>query len=936
MRIPEATYRLQFNPSFGFKEARKIIEYLSELGISSIYASPIFKPRKGSLHGYDIADPNKLNPELGSIEDFEELIKESKNYAMDWLQDIVPNHMTYCGENEMLMDILENGKASSYFKFFDIEWNHPYESMKGRLLAPFLGRLYGESLEDGEIQLKYDENGFTVNYYDLKFPIKIESYLNIITYRLNTLEKRLGEDHTDFIKLLGIFYSLKNLPAPREDVIERRNQIRFIKRMLWELYTGNREVKGFIDENIKIFNGEKGNPESFSLIDSLHSEQNFRLSFWKVASEEVNYRRFFSINDLISQKVEDEDVFNHIHSLIFKLVEEGKFTGLRIDHIDGLNDPTIYLRRLKDKTGDTYIVVEKILDFKEELPSFWLVQGTTGYEFLNYVNEIFCDMKNEKEFNEIYLGFTGLTISYEDLVAEKKRLIMGKHMAGDIDNLAHMMKGISGRHRHGSDITLYGLRRALVEVMALFPVYRTYINQDVFSERDESYIKEAVKRAMHTNPGLLNELDFIEQFLLVKFGEYLSEDAKRECIDLIMRFQQHTGPLMAKGFEDTTLYVYNRLLSLNDVGGNPNKFGISIKELHDFNKKRTNLWPYTMNTTSTHDTKRGEDVRARINVLSEIPEEWEANIKRWTKLNEKKKKVINGKNIPDKNDEYFLYQTLIGAFPFYEEEYSTFVERIKNYIIKAVREAKVHTAWIKPDMDYEEAFISFIDEILKKTDKNRFLKEIAPLQKRVGYYGIFNSLSQTLLKITSPGVPDFYQGTELWDLNLVDPDNRRPVDFEKRKEFLREIKEKEKKDILNLISELISTKEDGRIKLFLIYRVLKAKSERKELFEKGDYISIEVGGKYKGHVIAFARRKERSWAITIVSRLLTYLMKEDECPIGERIWKDTCIFIPESAPSFWKDVFTDRVIKGEKTLMVGEVLKHFPVTLLLGEEKENK
>jgi (1->4)-alpha-D-glucan 1-alpha-D-glucosylmutase len=388
---------------------------------------------------------------------------------------------------------------------------------------------------------------------------------------------------------------------------------------------------------------------------------------------------------------------------------------------------------------------------------------------------------------------------------------------------------------------------------------------------------------------------------------------------------------MAKGFEDTTLYVYNRLLSLNDVGGNPNKFGISIEELHDFNKKRVNLWPYSMNATSTHDTKRGEDVRARINVLSEIPEEWEESIKRWARLNETKRKIINGKDIPDKNDEYFLYQTLIGALPFYEEDYPGFMDRIKSYIIKAIREAKVHTAWIKPDTDYEEALISFIDEILKPSEGNQFLKEFLPFQKRIACYGIFNSLSQALLKITSPGVPDFYQGTELWDLNLVDPDNRRPVDFEKRKGFLREIKEKEKRDILSLISELISTKEDGRIKLFLIYKALKVRAKRKELFEKGDYISIEVGGKYKNHVLAFARRKEKAWAITIAPRFLTYLIGENEYPVGKRIWKDTYITLPECPPLLWRNGFTDQVIECERTLLVGETLEYFPVALLLSD-----
>lgn len=933
-RIPNATYRLQFNPSFGFKEAREIVEYLSELGISDIYASPIFKARKGSLHGYDVVDPNKLNPELGTVEDFEELIKELRNRRIGWIQDIVPNHMSYSGENEILMDVLENGKDSLYLKFFDIEWNHPHEGIRGRLLAPFLGRLYGESLEDGEIQLRYDENGFAVNYYDLKFPIKLESYLSIFTHRLNTLKKRLGEDHPDFIKLLGIFYSIKNLPTSRENITERYNQIKFTKRMLWELYTKNHEIKRLIDENIKIFNGEKGNPESFNLLDSCLSEQNFRLSFWKVATEEINYRRFFNINELISLRIEDEAVFNHTYSLIFKLIEEGKFTGLRIDHIDGLYDPTNYLKKLREKLGEVYIVVEKILDLEEELPHFWPVHGTTGYEFMNYLNGIFCNKRNEKAFDKMYSSFTGSTIPYEDLVAEKKRLIIGKHMAGDIDNLAHLMKKISSRYRHGSDITLYALKRALVEVMALFPVYRTYVSEDIFSEADQSYIKEAVRKAIHTTPGLLNELDFIEQFLLVKFGDYLSEEEKNQCIYFIMRFQQFTGPLMAKGFEDTTLYVYNRLISLNEVGGNPNKFGISLEEFHHFNKKGVELWPHSLNATSTHDTKRGEDIRARINVLSEIPKEWEANIKRWNKLNEKKKKVINGNSVPDKNDECFLYQTLIGAFPFYEEEYDNFVIRIKDYMIKAVREAKVHTTWLKPDTNYEEVFISFIDEILKPLGKNKFLKELLPFRKKVAFYGIFNSLSQLLIKITSPGVPDFYQGTELWDLNLVDPDNRCPVDFEKRKRLLRDIKKKEEEDILNLINELISTKEDGRLELFLIYKALTARSERKELFEKGDYIAIEVNGKYKEHVVAFGRNLENAWAITLAPRLLTSLIKEGEYPLGQQVWSDTYIVLPESFPSLWNDAITAHMLEGEKALTIGEILKHFPVALLLTDEEK--
>ncbi len=933
MRIPSATYRIQFNPPFGFKNAKRIIPYLTELGISDVYASPIFKARKGSTHGYDVVDPNQLNPELGGMEDFEGLTEELKNYGMGWIQDIIPNHMAYDYENQMLMDVLENGESSEYFHFFDIEWNHPYESIRGRLLAPFLGRFYGESLEDGEIQLKYDDTGLTINYYNLRFPLKIESYVNVFTHKLSTLKKKLGDDHPDFTKLLGILYVLKTLPS-REEINERYDQTRFVKRMLWELYTKNQEIKRFVDENIETFNGEKGNPESFNLLDNLLSEQLFRLSFWKVATEEINYRRFFNINELISLRIEDEDVFNHTHSLIFKLVEEEKISGLRVDHIDGLYDPTDYLKKLREKAGEIYIVVEKILDPEEELPSYWPVQGTTGYDFLNYVNSIFCERKNERKFDKIYSGFTGFKASYGDLVCEKKRLIIGKHMAGDVDNLAHLMKGISSRYRHGGDITLYGLKRAIVEVMTLFPVYRPYISAEVFSETDRSYVKEAVKKAAQSNPGLLYELNFIERFLLLKSRDYLAEEEKKQWVHFVMKFQQFTGPLMAKGFEDTILYIYNRLLSLNEVGGNPSKFGISLEKFHSLNKKRVSSWPHSLTTTSTHDTKRGEDIRARINVLSEIPQEWDSNIKRWGKINRRKKRAVNGRNVPDRNDEYFFYQTLIGAFPFDATEYPTFIERLKNYIIKAVREAKVHTAWLKPDEDYEDAYISFVEEILQPSEENQFLKEFVPFQKKVAYYGIFNSLSQTLIKITSPGVPEFYQGTELWDLNLVDPDNRRPVDFEKRRSFLRDISSKIETDVLSLITKLFSSKEDGRLKLFMIYRALQAKNENSEVFQNGVYIPIEVRGTFKDHIVAFARNYGNTWVVTIAPRLLTTLIKEGELPLGQHVWDNTHIILPEGAPFLWKDAIATQLIEGGKILPMSEVLKHFPVALLMSKEEK--
>ncbi len=935
MRIPLACYRIQFNPGFGFQEAKNIVPYLDELGISDLYASPIFKARRGSLHGYDVVDPNTLNPELGQKSHFEQLIKALNGHEMGWLQDIIPNHMAFDHENQMLVDVLENGLSSRYFQFFDIEWNHPYESIKNRVLAPFLGRFYGESLEEGEIKLRYTKNGFSLVYYNKIFPLRLESYVNLLTYRLPILKKKLGVDHPDYIKLLGVLYILKTLPTG-QDAGERYDQIKFIKTTLWELYHQNDDMKRFVKENIKIFNGKRGNPESFNLLNELLSEQCFRLSFWKVATEEINYRRFFNINELLSLRIEDEEVFNHTHSLIFRLIEEGKITGLRIDHIDGLFDPTSYLARIREKAGELYIVVEKILGLHEDLPSRWPVQGTTGYDFLNYVNGLFCRRDHERQWKGIYTDFTGRNAPYEELVCEKKRLILGKHMAGDVDNLAHLMKAISSKDRHGGDITIYGLKRALVEVMAQFPVYRTYIGQGVSRETDYAYIKTAIEKAKGSSPGLLNELRFIERFLLLDFGDYLSEEDKDQWIHFVMRFQQFTGPLMAKGFEDTTLYVYNRLLSLNEVGGNPDKFGISIEEFHRFIEKRTNIWPHSLNATSTHDTKRGEDVRARLNVLSEMPKEWERNIKTWSKINRKKKRKIYGRTVPDRNDEYFLYQTLVGAFPFHEgEELHPFRERMKEYIIKAVREAKVHTAWLKPDAEYENAFITFLEEILGPPEENPFLKEFLPFQRKVVHYGIFNSLSQALIKITSPGVPDFFQGTELWDLNLVDPDNRRPVDFQKRWTFLGEIRDKEDNgDILNLVTDLFRTREDGRIKLFLIYRALKARNEHPELFQKGAFIPLKAAGKFNENIIGFARSRGGKWAVTIVPRFLTTVIREGEYPLGKEVWDDTHIPLPDKIVHKWRNVITGQFLNSNNKFIIGEVLKHFPVALLMKEETQ--
>lgn len=927
MHIPKATYRIQFNYLFDFAAAKKVVRYLSELGISDIYAAPIFKARKSSMHGYDIVDPNQINPELGGCEGFETLIAELKSRNMHWLQDIVPNHMAYDSENRILMDVLEKGKCSRYFKFFDIDWNHPHESLNGRLLAPFLGRFYAESLEEGQIRLQYDEEGLSVCYYELKFPLNLKSYTVVFTYNIKSLEDELGANNPDLVKFLGFINFIGSMPAEKQND-EVDVHLKHAKKMLWDFYTQNEHIRKFMDTNVAFFNGKKGLPASFDSLDCLLHEQFFRLSFWKVAAEEINYRRFFNVNRLISLKVEDWEVFDYVHELTFRFIREGKFTGLRIDHVDGLYDPAAYLKRLKENAGDIYIVVEKILDFKEHLPRSWNVEGTTGYDFLNRLNGIFCRKEGEKEFTRLYYKVTGLHTSYEELVCDKKRMFIGRHMAGNIDNLAQEMKRVTFQDRYGKDITLYGLKRALVEIMAVFPVYRTYISQGVFRESDRKYFKEAFEKARKNSPRFEYEINFIEKFLLFDSGKIIDSDLKEKFSHFIMIFQQYTAPLMAKGFEDTVLYIYNKLISLNEVGGNPSRFSVSLKDFHSFCEYRR----HSLNATSTHDTKRGEDVRARINVLSEIPKEWKYHLINWIRINKPKKRFINKAYAPDANDEYFLYQTLIGTFPFSMLEFGTFNERIREYIRKAVREAKVHTAWIKPDIEYEEACMGFVDSILEQSEDNRFLREFVPFQKKVAFFGILNSLSQKLVAITSPGVPDFYQGTELWDFSLVDPDNRRPVDFKKRESFLTDIKERLRSGSETLIEELLRYKEDGRIKLFLIYKVLKARGQYTDVFEKGRYVPLKTEGKFKNCVIAYARQDGNCWAITFAGRFFTSLAKEGVLPLTESVWEDTSVILPKGGPVSWKNVITDEKIEGGGSLLVGKIFNSFPAALIIGNK----
>lgn len=929
MHIPISTYRLQFNKTFGFKDALNIVQYLYKLGVTDLYASPIMKAVKGSMHGYDVTEPSELNPELGEKKDFNELISTLKNYNMNWVQDFVPNHMAFSPENRMLVDLLENGPNSRYFDVFDIEWNHPFRTVNLRLLAPFLGKFYQYALAEGELVLKFDEEGFSINYYERRLPIKMESYSDILSYRISRLRNKLGRNNADFIKYQGVLYVLKSLPS-KEEMDERYSQIKFLKGLLWEMYSASPDIKEFLDENIKIYNGEKGNAESFNLLDKLLNDQYFRLSYWKVANEEINYRRFFNINELISLKMEHPQTFDRVHQFILKFVEDGDIKGLRIDHVDGLYDPTAYLKRLRDYAPNAYIVVEKILELEEELPSFWPIEGTTGYEFMNFLNGIFVQTKNQRVITSSYQRFTKEIRSFEEIVHEKKRLIIQARMAGDVERLSFIIEAISSRDRNGVDITMHGIKKALEEILTYFPIYRTYIDENHFSKRDKKYLDDIMAKVKEQNPSLTDEFNYIGNLLTLNFGEHFSKEQAADTYDFIKKFQQLTGPLMAKGFEDTALYVYNRFLSLNEVGGNPGKFGMNIKEFHNFNKARSAKWPHTMNGSSTHDTKLSEDVRARINAISEFAQEWDANIKSWNKINQIQKKKINGRYVPDNNEEYRIYQILLGSFPQDAAEHEEYLQRIKEYIVKSLREAKQHSTWIKPNAEYESAAQLFAETILKNPADDKFLTSFMQFKNKIAFYGMFNSLSQVLLKAASPGLPDFYQGTDLWSFSLVDPDNRRPVDYGKRNKFLDEIVNIKSEETGGFIEKMFDNLESGQIKLFLTYKCLQARKQHPDLFQHGNYIPLHAGGALSENIAAFARAHENKTAVVVAPRFYSALIKPGNRNIDPEIFKDTYLELPEGFN--YMNVITSEAVNAKREVPLSLILAKFPGALLIGEK----
>jgi (1->4)-alpha-D-glucan 1-alpha-D-glucosylmutase len=952
--IPTATYRLQLNKTFSFRDAADIVPYLSALGISHVYVSPYLRARPGSMHGYDIIDHNTLNPEIGTPEDYEHFVGELHAHGMGQILDIVPNHMGVMGsDNAWWLDVLENGEASDYAEFFDIDWEPIKDELQGKVLVPVLGDQYGNVLESGELKLVFDrEHGeLSIFYHRHRFPIDPGEYPRVLTFQLDRLQEKIAASHADFLELQSIATAFSHLPGRSsltpEQRAERNREKEVQKRRLAALVDRSQEMREFLNATVELFNGTPNVPRSFDALHDLIKAQAYRLAQWRVAADDINYRRFFDINDLAALRMENEVVFDNTHRFVLELVGQGKIDGLRIDHPDGLYDPAKYFHRLRDRLSlemkaegrDFYVIAEKILSDNEQLRNDWPLQGTTGYEFANLVNGLFVDSSAAYKMQRTYESFCGRRAEYKDLVYTCKHLILDVVLASELNVLANLLSRIALANRYTCDFTLNSLRLALAEIIANFPVYRTYVSGRSVADADRAYVEQAVAAAARRSSAAdLSVFEFIHRALLVDVPGSEADNYKRAIVRFAMKFQQVTSAAMAKGVEDTAFYRYNRLVSLNEVGGDPEKFGTSVEEFHRANQERLAVWPHSMLSSSTHDSKLSEDVRARINVLSEMPIAWRLAVRRWRGWNRDKKRLIDGAPAPTRHDEYLLYQILVGVWPseaLDDAAWSNFAQRLEQYMCKAAREAKDRTSWAKKNLEYDEALLAFTRALLRRTANNRFLSDLTQFQRRIACAGMFNSLSQTLLKLTAPGVPDIYQGNEVCHFSLVDPDNRRPVDYALRRKLLTQLaSEVQSSDaVLNGAVDL---------KLYLTWKTLVVGRNEAALFQHGNYVPLKVSGKQANHVVAFARQYEGRAAIVAAPRLCAALMGEDfDSVCRAEIWDDTSVEIAESGAACYHNIFTGDCYPlghedARKSLPCAKIFRQFPVALLLSDSSEGQ
>jgi len=868
--IPIATYRLQLTADFDFDAAAAIVPYLKTLGITHLYASPFMKARKGSTHGYDIIDHAQFNPELGGEAGFERLSRALQQHDLGLVLDFVPNHVgVHFADNPWWLDVLEWGPASPHAVSFDIDWDIlPYRA-RGGVLLPIIGSSYGDALEKGEIELRYDagEGSFSAWYFEHRLPIAPERYSEM----LRAIVKQADvENSAAGRQMLDLASRYKGLRHPnRKEAPAFKAELKAI--------AGSAEI---IARGLAAYRAAPDRPTQILALHHLLERQHYKLGHWRLASSDINYRRFFDVNTLAGLRVEDAGTFDAIHRLVKTLIAEGKLQGLRLDHIDGLRDPAQYFQRLhrliRDARGGAdspfYVVIEKILGEQEQLHRFAGIHGTTGYEWLNAITQVMVDGNGLEPLDEVWRQVSNLPPRLDPVLKEAKRRVLETLLTSEFTVLRRLLARIAGGHYSTRDYSADSLRQALELYVLHFPVYRTYLTPAGPTPHDQALISETIEKAradwFAADEGIFDFLRDVLTMALIKPGRpaHSAPRVRRFALKL----QQFTGPLMAKSLEDTAFYRYHRLLALNEVGGDPSAKALSIDAFHDLMRTRVQQWPHGMTATATHDTKRGEDARARLTALAELPGEWASAVGRWKILNARHLVVEGAMRAPSAAFEYMLYQALLGAWPPAGHD-DTLLPRMQAYALKAAREGKQETSWLNPNQAYEAGLQTFLARILDRTASAEFLDSLDTLGRRIALLGALNSLGQITLKATMPGVPDFYQGTEFWDLSLVDPDNRRPVDFAERAAVLAAV---ETADWPGLVQKW----PDGHLKLAWTRHVLKLRTELAEVFAHGDYQPLQVSGPHRDHVIAYARRHERDVAIVAVAKSLAPMTQ------GGRVW----------------------------------------------------
>jgi (1->4)-alpha-D-glucan 1-alpha-D-glucosylmutase len=964
MYVPVSTYRLQLHAGFPFAAAEAVAGYLARLGAGACYTSPYFAAMPGSTHGYDVCDHNAINPELGGAEAHARFIACLASLGLGHVVDFVPNHMGIgTGANVWWRDMLENGPLSPAARFFDVDWTPVKAALQAKLLLPILGDQYGRVLERGELTLAFRDGSLVVRYFEHELPINPKHVPLVLRLAVGPITASLGADSPQLHEFLSILTSLQNLPGDSEQnpalTAERQREKEVARARLLRLVADFPAIGEHIETAVAEVNGEVGKPESFNILHDLLEAQAYRLSYWRTASHEINYRRFFDINTLAGLRVEDPHVFASTHQLLTTLIASGAVQGVRVDHPDGLFDPAQYFSMLQEAAGgDLYVVAEKILSTGEELPAGWGVSGTTGYNYLNDLNGVFVNGTEARRLRTAYAKLTGRIDPFTDVLYESKRLIMMTAMASELNVLAHALERIADSNRRSRDFTLDSLRDAIIEVAACFPVYRTYVDENGWTAKDRSVVDRAIVRARRRNPAMEASLfDFFREVVMPRHPEAAEEvrqfdrragyppagaEESRQRLQFAMKLQQYTGPVQAKGLEDTAFFRYNLLLSLNEVGGDAERVGRTVQEFHEANRRRLEAWPAEMIGTATHDTKLGEDTRARINVISEIPDVWSREVARWTRLNRTQRTLVDGEPAPDRNDEYRLYQALIGVWPFDTGPdgriQQDVVERLQAYMIKAVKEAKLHTSWLTPNEEYEAAVSRFVERVLAGPGSGRFLAAVRPIARRIAQIGMINGLSQTTLKLGSPGIPDFYQGTELWDYTLVDPDNRHPVDFARRAQMLDEIEallELPQPERAAAAAGLAAAWPDGGIKLLVTTIGLRLRRRWPDLFLSGQYVPLATEVTVPAGLVAFARILDDRAALFIAPRLVAPLISEPTAvPLGGQAWKTSRILLPpELRDKAFRNEITNAELQpassaGEAWLFAGQVFEEVTVGML--------